>query len=558
MSGHASVKAILPWGFLWVACSIAFAWFTFEPLSRMLGSLSWEHIAVVIFADVLLALVVLFIHDRTQTDEPIQRMFPVVYWGRWLSVITGPLLRQYWFASDHEEKPYDRVTRNWIYQTSRGRSNNIGFGSQHDFDAIGSYHALPATFTNTVSKTGDETGDHYHKEIGLHTGISNPYTMLHFITISAMSFGSLSDRAIMALNKGAKKAGILHNTGEGGLAVYHEQGGDLIFQMGTAKYGVRDSDGGLDEDKLRAITSREEVKMVEIKLAQGAKPGKGGMLLKEKITKEIAEIRGIPRGVDCHSPPRHKEFDDVDGLFDFIDRVRAIADKPVGIKMVLGHTEELESVAAKMAAEPGRGPDYIQIDGSEGGTGAAPLVLAGNAGLPMKQAIALADWAFKEHGVRDRIALFTSGQIGTPIDVAVAMALGADAVHVARGFMFALGCIQALECHSNKCPTGIATQSRWRIRSLDVDAAADRVAAYATCLEKDVKMLSESCGYKSPDQLTADDIMVVTSPGHLDYLSELHGVSAWEASRERDLARAAGMTVGEHKRHMSLPVVDSQ
>lgn len=556
MSGDGSAKHVLPWGLLWAASAVAFAWFTYPSLASALGSMSWQHIAVVIFADILLAVIVLFIHDKTQTDEPIQRMFPVLFWGRKMSVLAGPLLRQYWFANDHEEKPYDRVTRNWIHKTSRGQSNNIGFGSQHDFDAIGSYHVLPATFTNTVSKTGDETGDHYHKVVGSHSGVSNTYTMNRFVSISAMSFGSLSDRAIMALNKGAKQADIIHNTGEGGLSPYHEQGGDLIFQMGTAKYGVRAEDGGLDDEKMRTLASKEQVKMIEIKLAQGAKPGKGGMLLKEKITKEIAEIRGIPMGVDCHSPPRHKEFDDVHGLFDFIDRVRDLADKPVGIKMVLGHTEELEAIAAKMAAEPGRGPDYIQIDGSEGGTGAAPLVLAGNAGLPMKQAIALADWAFKEHGVRDKVVLFASGQIGTPIDVAVAMALGADAVHVARGFLFALGCIQALECHSNHCPTGIATQSRRRIRSLDVDAAADRVAAYVNTLEKEVKMLSESCGYKSPDQMTPDDIMVVTRPGHLDYLSELHGVSAWEASRERDLARKAGMSVGEHKRKQSLPMAE--
>lgn len=514
------------------------------------GSLSRGILELILTALVVFAvtgIVVLFIYDKTQTNEPIERMFPVLFWGRKLFTKLGPLFRQYLFANDVEEAPYNRLTRNWIYQTSRGERNAIGFGTQVEMNNVGSTIVLPKTFTNLQTKTGFETGRSYKKTIGLHTGVK-PVEIDHFIHISAMSYGALSFRAHAALNLGAKNAGIMHNCGEGGLAPCHEYGGgDLIFQIGTAKYGVRDDEGNLDEALLAKMAGHPQVVMFEIKLAQGAKPGKGGMLLKEKITEEIARIRKVKMGVDAHAPARHKEFADVDGLFDFIDRVRNIVKKPVGIKMVIGHSEEIESVAEKMKKEPGRGPDYIAIDGGDGGTGAAPLVLSSYSGLPMKQAIALADWALKKYHVRDKVVLFASGKIATPIEVAMAMALGADAVYVARGFLLALGCIQALECHTNNCPTGIATQSKKLERALDIHAAAKRVETYARSMYKESQMLAESCGYSSPDQITSDDIMVVTSPGHLNYLSSLHSVSAYEASLQREHARKFDTTVGDLK-----------
>lgn len=495
----------------------------------------------------ILGIVFVYIHDKTQKNYPVQRVFPVVIWGRKLLVKMGPLLRQYLFLNDQEETPYSRITRNWIYESSLGVRNTIGFGSQIDMDKVGTTLIMPATFTNTKSKTGDKVGRAYKIVIGEHTGVE-PVTMEHFINISAMSFGALSYRAHAALNAGAKMAGIMHNTGEGSLAPCHEYGGaDLIFQIGTAKYGIRDAEANLDDELLREKAEHPQVKMFEIKLAQGAKPGKGGMLLKEKITKEISEIRHIPMGEDAYSPARHSEFSDVAGLFDFIDHVRSVVKKPVGIKMVIGHTAEIEEIAKTLKEQPGRGPDYIVIDGGDGGTGAAPHVLSSYAGLPMKQAVAVADWAFKSQGIRDKIVIFASGKISTPIDVAVAMALGADAVYMARGFMLSLGCIQALECHTNNCPTGIATQNKSLEKALDIQAAAKRVATYAEVLYKETQMLAESCGYDHPNEITPDDIMVVTSPGHLDYLSELHGVSAYEASLERRKAQELNMTVGEMK-----------
>lgn len=539
--------------FIWLVLSIAITFiYGYFIQSIPLGNMSiWQLIVTLVQEFVITALlvgiIIVFIHDKMQKDSPVQRVFPVLIWGRKLLVKAGPLLRQYLFLNDQEETPYSRITRNWIYESSLGVRNTIGFGSQIDMDKVGTTLIMPATFTNSKSKTGEEVGRSYKKVIGEHTGVE-PVTLTHFVHISAMSFGALSYRAHAALNEGAKMAGIMHNTGEGGLAPCHEYGnGDLIFQIGTAKYGIRDADGILDDELLRKQAEHPQIKMFEIKLAQGAKPGKGGMLLKEKITKEIADIRNIPMGKDAYSPARHIEFTDVPGLFDFIDRVRGIVKKPVGIKMVIGHTAEIEQIAKTMKEQPGRGPDYIVIDGGDGGTGAAPHVLSSYAGLPMKQAVAVADWAFKDQGIRDKIVIFASGRISTPIDIAVAMALGADAVNIARGFMLSLGCIQALECHTNTCPTGIATQNKGLEKALDIQAAAKRVATYADVLYKETQMLAESCGYDHPNEITSDDIMVVTSPGHLDYLSELHGVSAYEASLERRKAQKLNMTVGEMK-----------
>jgi len=564
ISGAPNIRAILGffnfWTITWlvlvVVVTIAYGYFYKGGYEAGIRPWFESLIPTAIWVAVLLCVIILYINDKWQKEDPVQRVFPVIIWGRKTLMKMGPLLRQYLFLNDQEETPFNRITRNWVYETSRGVRNTIGFGSQVDMDKVGSTIVLPATFTNISTKTGESIGHTYQRVIGEHTGVE-PVTLDHFVHISAMSYGALSFRAHAALNLGAKKAGIFHNTGEGALAPCHEYGGgDLIFQIGTAKYGVRDDKGNLDDNLLKEVARHPQVKMMEIKLAQGAKPGKGGMLLKEKITEEIARIRKVPMGVDIYSPPRHKEFNNVDGLFDFIDHIRDVAEMPVGIKMVIGHTAEIESIAKKMAKNPGRGPDYIAVDGGEGGTGASPLVLSSYSGLPMKQGVAVADWALKKHKVRDKVILFASGKIATPIEIAVAMALGAEAVYIARGFMLSIGCIQALECHTNNCPAGIATQNNRLQKAININAAAERVATYAEKLYKETQMLSESCGYESPAQLTPDDIMIVTSPGHLDYLSELQGISAYEASQERQRARKMGMTVGEMKiKDSDKPVV---
>lgn len=474
----------------------------------------------IILGVIILVILGLFIHDKTQTKYPVLRRYPVIGWGRMILTSMGPFLRQYWFADDRQETPYNRITRNWVYKTSRGERNNIGFGTQADMDALGSVVFLPSTFTNKASHLGEEVGHAFRRIIG-GRGDVMPVPMPNFVYISGMSYGALSRHAVSALNLGASKAGIFHNTGEGGLAPAHEQGGDLIFQLGTAKYGVRDDEGNLDEDLLAKVGAHPQVKLIEIKLAQGAKPGKGGMLLKEKITPEIAKIRKIPLDQDAHAPPRHAEFDDAPGLFDFIDRVRAITRKPVGIKMVIGNPRELASIAELMAENLNRGPDFIVVDGGEGGTGAAPLVLASHAGLPMKHALAVTDRILRAHGVRDHLAVFASGKIATPADVAVAMALGADAVGISRGFLLALGCIQALNCHSGHCPTGIATPNERYQRALDIESASERVATYATKLMQETMMLSESCGYTDPSQIKPEDVIIQVQPGRFESLDDL-------------------------------------
>ena len=283
-----SGKWTLVWLILTVLATSAYAFLFHYPSIPGAGFLGgvWRLLPMGFVFAVVIGITTIYFHDKTQTDEPVQRVFPVLFWARKLFTEMGPLFRQYMFSNDTEETPYNRLTRNWIYQTSRGKRNTIGFGSQIDMDKVGSTIILPATFTNSASKTGEETGRSYKKVIGEHTGVK-PVTMEHFVCISAMSYGALSFRAHAALNLGAKRAGIMHNTGEGGLAPCHEYGGgDLIFQIGTAKYGIRDDEGNMRDDLLKKMADHPQVRMFEIKLAQGAKPGKGGMLLKEKITQD--------------------------------------------------------------------------------------------------------------------------------------------------------------------------------------------------------------------------------------------------------------------------------
>jgi glutamate synthase domain-containing protein 2 len=470
-------------------------------------------LAVLAALGALAGIAVVARRDRA-SGVPIRKHFPILYWGRWLGYELGPLLRQYIVAGDEDERPFTRTQRLWVKRSAEGSESVLGFGSQYDIDSPGAVSFTPKTFTNPVDDLEAAVGSGVRRIIGGRGGVT-PVAMPNPLYISAMSFGSLSARAIEALNQGAAAANIWHNSGEGGLSPYHLAGGaGVIAQMGTAKFGVRNPDGSLNDELLAELGANENVKMIEIKLSQGAKPGKGGILPGSKVTPQIAEIRKMKVGETVMSPARHAEFDDVAGLFDFIDHVRSVSKVPVGIKTAIGNPSEIDAIAKAMGDSPERGPDFITIDGGEGGSGAAPEVLMAHAGLPLRQALVVANDALTRWGVREDVTVLASGKLIEPSTAALALALGADVVGSARGFMMALGCIQSLRCQTGTCPTGIATQDPDLQKCLDVDAAAERVARYADALLSEIVLLARSCGHDDPSQLTPEDALVMIDVGH--------------------------------------------
>jgi glutamate synthase domain-containing protein 2 len=343
-----------------------------------------------------------------------------------------------------------------------------------------------------------------------------------------MSFGAISKPAVLALSHGAKAAGCWMNTGEGGLSEYHLEGGaDIVFQIGTGKFGVRDGKGGLSEDKLSNLAALDQVKMFEIKLSQGAKPGKGGMLPGEKVTAEIANIRGLKIGEDAISPNRHHELNDNGDLLDMIYRVRHVTNKPTGFKAVISSSDWLDQLFG-LINERGLeyAPDFITVDSSDGGTGAAPMSLMDDMGLPIKESLPMLIDKLVEHGLRDRIKVNASGKLINPTEVAWAQCLGTDFVSTARGPMFALGCIQALQCNKNTCPTGIATHDKDRQKGLVVEDKQVKVAHYIKNLEKELRILSNSCGVKRPRDLTRQHARMVVQFGKSVTLDELYPSTA--------------------------------
>ena len=468
---------------------------------------------MVLIALGVLALIVAIIavRDLTQRKHAITRNFPVIGHFRYLFEEMGQPLRQYFFAGDLEERPYNRVTRSWVYASAKGQNNMIGFGSQVDHNEPGRMHIVPSMYPTLKRVDATEADSPRPRIIGAKR--RQPYHPRRFANISGMSYGALSPNAVRALSRGAKLAGCYMSTGEGSLSPYHiEGGGDILYQLGPAKFGCRTTDGRFDDQKAAQILALPQVKMVEIKLAQGAKPGNGGMLPKEKITEEIAAIRGIPMGVDCQSPNRFEEFDDPVSLLDFIDQVRKLTGKPIGLKMVVGSAAEVDELCREIRKH-GDGPDFIAVDGNEGGSGAAPLALTDYVGLPLVDALVTVDNALRREGLRDDVTLIASGKIATGGEVATHLALGADIVHIARGFLFSIGCIQALRCHTNTCPTGVTTQNRWLQSGLDPADKGIRVANYSLALERDVQMITHACGLTHPSQLHRGHVVMNISPG---------------------------------------------
>lgn len=478
-----------------------------------------------------LVLVILFIVDFSQTRDAIRHNYPVIGRFRYLFNTLGEFFRQYFFAMDREEMPFNRAEREWVYKSSQGVDNTVAFGSTKNITPAGT-----ALFVNCPYPTLAEEAS-AAPSVMIGEGCREPYEAKSLINISGMSFGSISRPAVRALSKGAKLSGCWMNTGEGGLSPYHLEGGcDLVFQIGTAKYGVRTPDGRLDDDKLRDVAAHPEVKMFEVKISQGAKPGKGGILPGSKVTKEIARIRGIEPGKDSISPNRHSEISNTSEMLDFIQHVREVTGKPTGFKLVVGAYDWLESMCEEIhrritEADPEffqSAPDFIVIDSSDGGTGAAPMPLLDDVGLPVRESLPVVIDILTRYGLRSRIKVIASGKLITPAGVAWALCVGADFVTSARGFMFALGCIQALKCNKNTCPTGITTHNQHLQHGLDPAEKAVRVSNFVGKIHYGVGLIAHSCGVSHPRDLKRSHCRIVQENGRSIPLDELYPVQGVE------------------------------
>ena len=450
-----------------------------------------------------------FVLDKTQTGDAIRRNYPVIGRFRGLFSKLGEFFRQYFFAMDREEMPFNRAQRDWVAHAAEGGSNTLAFGSTRNLGIPGTPIFVNAAFP----PLDDQFAATEPMVIG--PGAAIPYSAKSIFNISGMSFGAISKPAVEALSRGAAKAGIWLNTGEGGLSPYHLIGGcDIVFQIGTAKYGVRDREGNLSDEKLRTLGENPAVKMFELKLAQGAKPGKGGILPGNKVTPEIAEIRGIDLGQSSISPNRHSDIHDFDDLLDMIGHIREVTGKPVGFKTVIGSSEVWEELFELIVARgPDSAPDFITLDGGEGGTGAAPMPLMDLVGMPIREALPRIVDLRDRYGLKERIRIIAAGKMVNPGDVAWAICAGADIVTSARGFMFALGCIQALKCNKNTCPTGITTHDPHLQAGLVVEDKFEKVARYATSIIKEVEMIAHSVGVCEPRQMRRRHVRIVRSEG---------------------------------------------
>jgi len=466
----------------------------------------------------ILALLALLIWDIVQKESSILRTYPVIGYFRFIAENLGVYFRQFFYSNDREELPFNRADRTWVYEAAKNVDTMVGFGSTRDGKALGTVYFVDAPFPVLSRKSV------VARPVTIGQGCRLPYTTSSLINISAMSYGAISKNAILALSHGAKKAGCWLNTGEGGLSPYHLEGGcDLVAQIGTAKYGYRNAEGNLSDARLREAAAHEQVRMFEIKLSQGAKPGTGGILPAVKVTEEIAAIRAIPPHQDSISPNRFPEIADSAQLLDFIQHVRDVTGKPTGFKVVLGDYAWLHELCQEIIKRgAASAPDFITLDGSEGGTGAAPVSLVDHMGLPIAESLPILIDILVQYKLRERIKVITAGKLITPAAVAWALCIGADFVNSARGFMFALGCIQALRCHKNTCPTGVTTHNAWLERGLDPTNKAERVYHYVQNLVEEVGVICHSCGVEEPRELTRRHARVITENGTSISLADLY------------------------------------
>lgn len=484
--------------------------------------LVWILAVIFIFALGLLmaSIIVLYILDATQTRHAIRHNYPVIGRFRNLFETLGTFFRQYFFAMDREEMPFNRAQRAWVYRAAKALNTNQSFGSTRDLRQTGTLLFVNCPFPmleQDIAVPGPVT-------VG--AGCREPYVTASVFNISGMSYGAISRPAIQALAAGAREAGCWLNTGEGGLAPEHLASGcDLVFQIGTAKYGVREPDGSLSDERLRAVAAHPQVRMFELKLSQGAKPGKGGILPAAKVTPEVASVRGIPIGVDSISPNRFPEIDSEEALLDLIAHVRGVTGKPVGFKCVLGAYGWLDDLFSLICRRGiASAPDFITLDSAEGGTGSAPVSLMDYMGLPLRESLPMLVDKLHEYGLHERVKVIASGKLINPADVAWALCVGADFVTSARGYMFALGCIQSLRCHTNHCPTGITTHDPRLQKGLDPTLKAERVAHYAREIVREVGIIAHSCGVGQPRQLGRMHCRIVGEDGRSLSLDELYPI----------------------------------
>lgn len=477
-----------------------------NSLPLFLGNIPW-------WGWVLIALVLIALRDIfVQKAHTISHNFPIVGHLRYFLESIGPELRQYLVANNREELPFNRIERGWIYASAKRENNYEGFGTDQDIYSHQYIFVNNALLPFKVAKGHPNYTDKYFlpcaKVMGEFRQRRKPFRPGSVINISAMSFGSLSAKAVESMNLGAMKAGAYHNTGEGGLSPYHSKGADVVFQFGTAYFGIRDKDGNFSMEKLKKLIEENPfVRAIEIKLSQGAKPGKGGVLPAKKITRQIADIRHVEMGKDVLSPVNHSAFSSIQELINFVEKIAEETGLPVGIKAAIGKLDQWRELVALMK-KTGKGPDFITIDGGEGGTGAAPPSFADHVSLPWIYAFSDVYSIFKEQDIADRIVFVASGKLGFPAKAAMAFAMGADCINVAREAMMSIGCIQAQSCHTNRCPSGVATQNKWLQSGINIPLKSDRLEQYFKTFRKEFLEVTHACGYEHPCQFTMDDVDV--------------------------------------------------
>jgi len=496
-------------------------------------------------------LALLAAYDLVQTKHAILRNFPIVGHFRYWFESVGPALRQYIVTGNDEERPFSRDQRRWVYASSKKENNYFGFGTDNELELSPNYVIIKhAAFPLPELHAGDPGYDPSYKVpcakvLGDKRGRKKAFRPNSVINTSAMSYGSLSGAAVEAINRGAAIAGCMQNTGEGGVSPYHRKGGDLVWQIGTGYFGCRDERGNFSLDRFLETVESSQVRAIEIKLSQGAKPGLGGVLPGAKVTAEISRIRGIPIGETCISPSAHTAFSSADELLDFVEKLAEASGLPVGIKSAVGQMQLWQDLA-RLMARGDRGVDFITIDGGEGGTGAAPLVFSDHVALPFKIGMSRVYRTFAEAGIAEDLVFIGSGKLGFPEAALLAFALGCDMVNVGREAMLAIGCIQAQQCHTGHCPTGIATQNRWLARGLDPTHKSSRLANYVMTLRKELLQLSRACGVPHPSLVTLDEIDIIDDRLHARPASAIFEyLSGWGRPNDADIEAIRAIMAGK-------------